>query len=159
MAHYQLDELDIKILKKIAENARIPFLEVARDCNVSGASIHQRVQKMVNIGLIKGSEYIFAPEKIGYETCAYIGINLKEPSQFNSVTAALKEIPEVVECHYTTGKFDMFIKLYARNNQDLLRIIHHKLQPLGLARTETLISFREAFRHQLSMDCFENQEE
>lgn len=155
MARYQIDDLDARILRLISENARMPFLEVARECNVSGASIHQRVQKMINIGLIKGAEYLFDPAKIGYETCAYIGLNLKEPSQFKDVTAALKEIPEVVECHYTTGTFDMFIKIYAKNNQDLLRIIHHKLQPLGLARTETLISFHEAFRHQLSMECLE----
>lgn len=152
MAQYQLDELDLKILKIVAANARVPYLEVARECNVSGASIHQRIQKLTNMGVVKGAEYIFDSEKLGYETCAYIGVNLKEPSQFNDVLEALKNIPEVVECHFTTGKFDMFIKLYAKNNQDLLSIIHSRLQPLGLARTETLISFQEAFRRQLSLE-------
>lgn len=153
MAQNQVDELDVKILELIATNARIPFLEVARECNLSGAAIHQRITKLTNMGLLRGAEYIFDAVKIGYETCAYIGLNLKEPSQFKDVTEALKRIPEVTECHYTTGKFDMFIKLYARNNRDLLRIIHHKLQPLGLARTETLISFQEAFRRQHSLDA------
>lgn len=87
--------------------------------------------------------------KIGYETCAYIGIYLKDPESFDAVTKALEAIPEVVECHFTTGKYDMFIKLYARNNHHLLSIIHDKLQPLGLARTETLISFHEAIKRQM----------
>ena len=135
MGHHQLDALDEQILKLIAGNARIPFLEVARACNVSGAAIHQRIQKLTNLGILKGSEYVIDPEKIGYETCAYIGIYLKDPESFDSVTRALEAIPEVVECHFTTGKYDMFIKI--------------KLQPLGLARTETLISFHEAIKRQM----------
>ena len=149
MGHHQLDSLDEQILKLIAGNARIPFLEVARACNVSGAAIHQRIQKLTNLGILKGSEYVIDPEKIGYETCAYIGIYLKEAESFDSVTKALEAIPEVVECHFTTGKYDMFIKIYAKNNHHLLSIIHDKLQPLGLARTETLISFHEAIKRQM----------
>lgn len=149
MGHHQLDGLDEQILRMIAENARIPFLEVARACNVSGAAIHQRIQKLTNLGILKGSEYIIDPERIGYETCAYIGINLKDPESFQKVMKALEKIPEVVECHFTTGKYDMFIKIYAKNNRHLLSIIHGKLQPLGLARTETLISFNEAIKRQM----------
>ena len=149
MGHHQLDSLDEQILKLIAGNARIPFLEVARACNVSGAAIHQRIQKLTNLGILKGSEYVLDPEKIGYETCAYIGLYLKEPEKFDHVAEELKKIPEVVECHYTTGGFDMFIKIYAKNNHHLLSIIHDKLQPLGLARTETLISFHEAIKRQM----------
>ena len=149
MGHHQLDTLDEQILKLIAGNARIPFLEVARACNVSGAAIHQRIQKLTNLGILKGSEYVIDPEKVGYETCAYIGIYLKDPESFDSVTKALEAIPEVVECHFTTGKYDMFIKIYAKNNHHLLSIIHDKLQPLGLARTETLISFHEAIKRQM----------
>ncbi|NDV82429.1 Lrp/AsnC family transcriptional regulator [Bacteroides sp. 51] len=149
MGHHQLDGLDEQILRMIAENARIPFLEVARACNVSGAAIHQRIQKLTNLGILKGSEYVLDPVKIGYETCAYIGINLKDPESFQKVMKALEKIPEVVECHFTTGKYDMFIKIYAKNNRHLLSIIHDKLQPLGLARTETLISFNEAIKRQM----------
>ena len=83
---------------------------------------------------------------------AYMGLFLKSPGQFPSVTEALKKIPEVVECHYTTGQYDLFIKIYAKNNQHLLNIIHNKLQPLGLARTESLISFKEAFKRQIPID-------
>lgn len=149
MAHHHLDALDKKILQLVAQDARIPFLEVARSCKVSGAAIHQRIQKLTNLGVLKGSHFDIDPEKIGYETCAYIGLYLKDPGDFDQVVEALKEIPEVVECHYTTGGFDMFIKIYALNNHHLLNIIHDKLQPLGLQRTETVISFHSAFERQL----------
>ena len=145
MGHHQLDTLDEQILQLIADNARIPFLEVARACNVSGAAIHQRIQKLTNLGILKGSEYVIDPEKIGYETCAYIGIYLKDPATFDAVTKALEAIPEIVECHFTTGKYDMFI-------------IHDKLQPLGLSRTETLISFHEAIKRQMPI-VVEDEEE
>lgn len=152
MAHHQLDALDKKILKMIAADARVPFLEVARACNVSGAAIHQRVQKLTSLGALKGSQFIVDPESVGFETCAYIGLYLKDPASFEDVTQALKKIPEIVECHYTTGQYDMFVKLYARNNHHLLSIIHDKLQPLNLARTETIISFHEAIQRQLPIE-------
>jgi len=148
MGHHNLDELDQKILNLIATNARIPFLEVARSCNVSGAAIHQRIQKLTNIGVIKGSEYIIDPEKIGFETCAYLGLFLKDPQSFDSVVEELEKIPEIVECHFTTGRYDMFVKVYAKNNHHLMGIIHNKLQAVGVARTETLISFNEAIKRQ-----------
>ena len=149
MAHHRLDYLDKKILRLIAEDARIPFLEVARACNVSGAAIHQRIQKLTNMGILKGSQFIIDPEKIGYETCAYIGLYLKDPEKFDQVVEGLKRIPGVVECHYTTGGFDMFIKIYAMNNHHLMNIIHDKLQPLGLSRSETIISFNAAINRPL----------
>ena len=148
----KLDRLDRQILQLIAQDARIPFLEVARVCNVSGAAIHQRIQKLTSLGVLKGSQFIIDPEMIGYETCAYIGLNLKDPEKFDAVVDKLKEIPEVVECHYTTGNYDMFIKLYALNNHHLLDIIHDKLQPLGLASSQTLISFHSAIDRQLPFD-------
>ena len=141
MAHRSLDQLDRKILRLIAEDARIPFLEVARECKVSGAAIHQRIQKLTNLGILKGSQFIIDPEKIGYETCAYMGLNLKNPEKFDEAVEALKKIPEIVECHFTTGEYDLFIKLYARHNHHLLNIIHNKLQTLGLARSVSLISY------------------
>ena len=149
MAHHNLDSLDKKILRLIAEDARIPFLEVARSCNVSGAAIHQRIQKLNSLGVLKDSQFIIDPEKIGYETCAYIGLNLRNPEDFDKAVEALRNIPEVVECHYTTGDYDMFIKIYAFNNHHLLNIIHDRLQPLGLSRSETIISFNSAFDRQL----------
>ncbi len=150
MAH-RLDALDKKILELVIADARIPFLEVARACNVSGAAIHQRIQKLTNIGILKGSQFNIDPEKIGYETCAFIGLYLKDPEKFDDVVEELRKIPEVVECHYTTGGYDMFIKLYAYNNHHLLNVIHDKLQPLGLSRSETIISFNEAINRPITI--------
>ena len=95
MRQTQLDGLDVQILQMIARDARIPFLEVARTCNVSGAAIHQRIQKLTALGIIKGSQYVLDAEKIGYDTCAYMGLNLKDPESFDQVLERLKEIPEV----------------------------------------------------------------
>ena len=152
MSLSQLDSLDIKILQMLAETARKPYLEIARECSVSGAAIHQRIQKLTSLGIIKGSVSLIDPSSVGYDTCAYIGFFLKDPSQFKYVVEELKKIPEVVECHFTTGQYDMFIKLYARNNDHLLHIIHEKLQHLGLSRTESLISFKEVFKRQIPID-------
>ncbi len=152
MTQVQLDSLDIKILQMLAVNARKPYLEIARACDVSGAAIHQRIQKLASMGVINGSETLIDPSTVGYDTCAYIGFFLKDPSQFKHVVEELKKIPEVVECHFTTGQYDMFIKLYARNNDHLLHIIHEKLQHLGLSRTESLISFKEVFKRQIPID-------
>ncbi len=149
MARQYLDSLDRKILKLIANNARMPFLEVARECNVSGAAIHQRIQKLTSLGVLKGSRFIMDPEKIGYETCAYVELYLKDPSSFESVVEALRNIPEVTECHFTTGGCDLFIKLYAKNNHHMLNIIHDKLQPLGLSRSETIVSLNVPIERQL----------
>ena len=159
MATQKLDKLDQRILHMISEDARVPFLEVARVCNVSGAAIHQRIQKLTAMGILRGSQFIIDPEKIGYETCAYIGLNLKNPEDFDHVLEALKKIPEVTECHYTTGNYDMFIKIYARNNHHLLTIIHDQLQPLGLSSSQTLISFHSAFQRQLPVTCILSDEE
>lgn len=151
MARHNLDSLDRKILRLIAADARVPFLEVARSCNVSGAAIHQRIQKLTALGVLKGSQFIINPEKIGYEACAYVGLFLKDPSSFDEVVEKLRQIPEVTECHYTTGGYDMFIKIYAKNNHHLLDIIHDKLQPLGLLRSETIVSFNAVIDRQLPM--------
>jgi Lrp/AsnC family transcriptional regulator for asnA, asnC and gidA len=153
MAQHQIDKLDKKILQLISQDARIPFLEVARECNVSGAAIHQRIQKLRNIGIIRGSEFVVDTYKVGFQTCAYIGIILKETTSFDQVVEELKKIPEVVECHYATGRYSMFVKIYAKDNRHLLQIIldHLTIIP-GVAHTETFqISLDEIFRRQLSV--------
>lgn len=149
MARPQLDSLDVKILQLLLENARRPFLEIARECKVSGAAVHQRIARLQSLGVFEGSELIISPSSIGYDTCSYVGFFLKDPSRLNEVIERLKNIPEVVECHFTTGRYDLFIKLYARNNDHLLQIIQDKLLCLGLARTESLISFKEIFNRPL----------
>ena len=153
MGHHQIDRLDKKILQLISKDARIPFLEVARECNVSGAAIHQRIQKLRNLGIIKGSEFIVDTYKIGYQTCAYIGIVLTDIKKFDYVVAELKKIPEVVECHYATGKYSMFIKIYARDNRQLLQnILDHLTLIDRVGHTETFqLSLDEIFNRQLSV--------
>lgn len=149
MNRQQFDKLDLNILKMLSANACKPYLEIARECGVSGAAVHQRIQCLTAAGVIQGSECIINPASVGYETCAYVGFFLRDPSQFNHVINELRKIPEVVECHFTTGQYDIFVKLYARNNDHLLNILQDQIQALGLARTETMISFKEAFRRQV----------
>ena len=113
----QIDDLDRKILDIITKNARIPYLEVARECGVSGAAIHQRVQRLIRIGVIRGSEFKVDPVLVGFKTCAYIGIFLERPGQFHDVVKKIQDVPEIIECHYTTGNYSLFIKVYARDNE------------------------------------------
>lgn len=146
---FQLDALDYKILKMLSENARRPYLEIARECGVSGAAIHQRVQKLYSMDVLKGAVTVINPSSLGYDTCAYVGLLLKEPSKSEMIMEAIRKVPEVVECHYTTGQYDMFLKIYARNNEDLLNIIQKNLSNLADTRSETLICFKEVFKRQM----------
>ena len=146
----QLDELDEKILSMITKNARTPFLEVARECGVSGAAIHQRVQRLLSIGVISGSEFVVDPLKMGYNTCAYIGITLGRAKDHKNVAESLKKIPEVVECHYTTGPFTMIVKVVAKNNIHLKNIIDDELQEIeGISQTQTFVSLETDFKRQI----------
>ena len=144
-----IDELDQKILKLITQNARIPFLEVARECGVSGAAIHQRVQRLLNLGVITGSEFILSPEKLGYNTCAFMGIYLEKASFHKQVVERLKKIPEIIECHYTTGQYAIFLKIQTKTNKHLKQLIDEEFQNIeGIARTETFMSLMVEFERQ-----------
>ncbi len=146
----QIDDLDRKILKLITANARIPFLEVARECGVSGAAIHQRVQRLMAMGVITGSEFLVSPQKLGYNTTAYMGIYLEKVSYDKKVLKQLREIQEVVECHHTTGQWAIFIKIQTKTNKHLMKIIDTDLQAIdGIARTETFISLEQDFKRQI----------
>ena len=144
-----IDELDQKILRLITQNARIPFLEVARECGVSGAAIHQRVQRLLNLGVVRGSEFILNPEKLGYNTCAFMGIYLEKASYHKQVVEQLLKIPEVIECHYTTGQYAIFLKIQTKTNKHLKQIIDEDFQNIeGIARTETFMSLLVEFERQ-----------
>ena len=143
-----LDELDYKILSLISNDARMSFLEVSRVCNVSGAAVHQRVQKMMANGVITGSEFWLNLEKIGYQTCAFLFLHVSETINLDMVIEKLKDIREIVECHSITGEFDIFVKIYALNNSHLYEIIQNRIKPLGVVRTETLMSYKELFHRQ-----------
>ena len=145
-----LDELDRKILRIIVQNARIPFREVAEMCNVSRAAVHQRVQRMVDMGVIVGSGYFVNPKTLGYQLCAYVGITLEKGSQYKSVSAGLDKIPEVVESQFTLGAFSLLIKLYAHNDQHLLELLNTKIQEIpGVAKTETLTALDQRIKRSL----------
>ncbi|MDE5829182.1 MAG: Lrp/AsnC family transcriptional regulator [Duncaniella sp.] len=152
MARQHFDSLDFKILEMLSSNARKPFLEIARETNVSGAAIHQRIQKLTSLGVIKGFESIIDPSAVGYDTCAYVGFILNDPTKFDAVVNQLTAMPEVVELHYTTGQYDILAKMFAHNNSHLLELIRGKLQELGGGRTETLISFKEVINRPLPIN-------
>jgi Lrp/AsnC family transcriptional regulator for asnA, asnC and gidA len=148
--YLQIDSLDRKILSILTKDARTPFLEVARECKVSGAAIHQRVQRLIRFGVISGSQFILEPKKLGYNTCAYIGIFLENASLFKDVSEKLIKIPEIIQCHYTTGQYSMFIKVYTRDNEHLKYILADKIQAInGISRTETFISLDVLVNRQL----------
>ena len=148
----KVDLLDLKILQIITMDARVPFKDVAEACGVSRAAIHQRVMRLTEAGVITGSGYNVFAKQIGYSTCTYVGIKLERGAMYKGVAAELEKIREIVECHFTTGKYDIFIKLYAHNNSHLLQIIHDKLQNLVSVRTESLISFKEVFKRQIPIE-------
>lgn len=146
----KIDELDRRILQIITQNARIPFKEVADQCGVSRAAVHQRVQRMYDIGVIVGSGYTVNPKMLGYQLCAYIGITLEKGSMYNAVTTELEKIPEVVESQFTLGGFSMLIKLYAKDDAHLLHLLNERIQEIpGVAKTETLTSLEQRIRREL----------
>lgn len=144
-----LDELDYRILNLISNDARVSFLEVSRICNVSGAAVHQRVQKMIGNNIITGSEFKINLAKIGYETCAYLTLQFDSSAYIEEIIERVKMVPEIVECHQTMVCNELFIKVYARNNMALKEIIRKNIQPLGLTRMDTTISCSESFHKQI----------
>lgn len=151
---FHIDSLDKKILKLLNIDSRMPFVEVARRCKVSGAAIHQRVQKMHEAGLIKGSSLLLNPSGMGYLTCAFIGIqvNLTSTSTHDEVFQKIRKIPEIVECHHISGKYSLLVKLYTRNNEHLKKIIVEQIQSIPeISFTETFISLETGFERQLEL--------
>jgi len=145
-----MDKLDRKILDIISQNARIPFKDVAEACGVSRAAIHQRVQKMIEMKIIVGSGYFVNPKELGYNTCTYIGVKLERGSMYKDVVPELEKIPEVVECHFTTGPYTMLIKLYARDNEHFMELLNGRIQEIpGVISTETMISLRQSFKREI----------
>ncbi|HMM11404.1 MAG TPA: Lrp/AsnC ligand binding domain-containing protein [Bacteroidales bacterium] len=152
---FHLDSLDRRILSILIEDARTPFVEIARRCNVSGAAIHQRVAKMQEAGLVSGAHFKLSPKAMGYQTCAFIGIqvNLVSNSTHNTVYQQIMEIPEIVECHHISGKYSLLVKIYTHNNEHLKQIIIEKIQSIPeITFTETFISLEAGFERSLPVD-------
>jgi Lrp/AsnC family transcriptional regulator, regulator for asnA, asnC and gidA len=147
---HELDEIDLKILEIIIRNARMPFKDVAVECGISRAAVHQRVNRMIDMEVIVGSGYHIDPRKVDYNTCTYIGIFLDKNGLYESVADQLRMIPEVVECHYTTGQYAIFAKVYAHNNEHLKSILSDRIQKIqGVTSTETFISLEETFKREV----------
>ena len=150
MANYQIDEIDRKILSFLVGNARMAYLEIARECNISGAAIHQRVKKMESSGIISGSRMVIKPAAIGLNVCAFISVNLSEDNKYPEVVAALKHVPEIVECHFVTGKAALFLKVYCFDNEHLMNILINTIQRIPyVLSTDTMISLDEAFSREV----------
>ena len=146
----KIDSLDKKILSILSKNARIPFKDVAAACGVSRAAIHQRVQRLIEVGVITGSGFDVNPKSLGYTTCTYVGLNLERGSMYKEVVKRLQTIPEIVECHFTTGGYTMLLKLYARDNEQLMELLNGKLQGIhGVMSTETLISLEQSIKREI----------
>lgn len=153
----KIDELDRKILSIISQNARIPFRDIAERCGVSRAAIHQHVVRMTERGIITGSGYTVNAKDLGYSTCTYIGVRLEKASLYNEVLPQLAEIPEVVECHYITGPYSMLVKLYTKDNDNLMYILSDRIQSIpGITSTETLISLAEGFMRNVPIPGVDN---
>ena len=143
----KVDKLDRKILSILSKNARIAFKDVAEQCGVSRAAIHQRVERLKEDGVITGSGFSINPKSIGYGTCTYVGISLERDSMYKNVVKKLQNIPEIVECHFTTGPYTMMVKAYVRDNEQLMKLLNDTLQSIdGVVSTETLISLDQSIK-------------
>jgi Lrp/AsnC family transcriptional regulator for asnA, asnC and gidA len=152
----KIDNLDRKILEIITLNARIPFKDVAAECGVSRAAIHQRVQRLIDLGVITGSGYTVNPKTLGYRTCTYVGVKLERGSMYRAAVKELMKIPEIVECHLTTGPYTMLTKLYSRDNEHLMDLLNSKIQEIpGVTATETLISLEQSIKREIPITYIE----
>ena len=146
----KIDKLDRKILSILSQNARIPFKDVAAECAVSRAAIHQRVQHLIENGVIIGSGFHVNPKSLGYTTCTYVGLNLERGSMYRDVVERISTIPEVIECHFTTGSYTMLVKLFAKDNEQLMDLLNNKIQSIpGVVSTETLISLEQSIKREI----------
>ena len=158
MTAYHIDKTDQKILSFLVNNARMPYLEIARECGVSGAAIHQRVKKMEASGIITGSRLIVKPSTLGLNVCAFISVTLSEASKYPEVVAALKRIPEIVECHFVTGKAALLVKLYCFDNDHLMEVLLDTIQNIPFIQaTDTMIALDEAFERQIWVKDYSNR--
>ena len=150
MQSYHIDQIDQKILSFLVKNARMPFLEIARECGVSGAAIHQRVKRLEANGVITGSRLLVKPQALGLNVCAYVSVSLSESNKYPEVIDAFKKISEIVECHFVTGKYALLLKIYCFNHDHLMEILVNTIQKIPYVQsTETQISLDQAIERQV----------
>ncbi len=148
----KIDGIDKIILHHLMQDARKPILSIAKEVGVSGAAIHQRLKKLEASGLIRGSKLVINPELLGYKTLAFVGIFLDAASKISSALKSLTEIPEVIESHYTTGNYAIFVKILCKDNAHLMHLLNKEIQSIkGVARTETFISLEQQINRQIKI--------
>lgn len=147
-----IDGIDKTILRALMKDARTPVLEIARAVGISGAAIHQRLRKLENSGLISGSKFVINPKALGYTTMAFVGIFLDKAKSNSDTIKQLKRIPQVLECHYTTGNWSVLIKILCKDNEHLMSVLNKEIQTIsGVSRTETLISLDQQIDRQIKI--------
>lgn len=148
---YQLDEIDKKIIYMLTDNAKTSLALISKNVGISTTAVHQRIKKLENSGVIENAVSYLNPRKIGYKVVSYIGVYLEQPSHYHDAVKALNEIKEVVEAHYTTGNYTIFLKVLCKDNDHLMQILN-KIQKLkGVTRTETFISLEQSINRQLKV--------
>lgn len=152
MSRSELDSIDRKILSLLVNDARKPFLEIARECGISGAAIHQRVNKLEAMGVITGSRLLVKPGAIGMGVCAFVCVSLSDATKYHEVISALKAVPEVVECHFVTGKYSLLLKVYCKDNDQFIDVLLHHIQTIPFVQeTDTMIALDTAFERQINI--------
>ena len=150
--NFELDKLDIQILNTLMEDATVPYTEIAKRLLVSGGTIHVRMKKMQDNGIVDGSFLTINPQKIGYDVCAFLGIYLEKGSQYKDTVKLLEQVREIVELHYCTGTYSIFAKIICRDTNHLREILNERIQAIqGIQRTETFISLEESINRQINL--------
>ena len=141
-----LDKLDLQIIQAMREDAEVSYADLGKQFFVSGGTIHVRIKKLEELGIVKGKRLAVDLKVLGYDIIAFIGIYLEKSSMYDNVAQALKNIPQVVRVNYTTGNYSMFVEIVCKDMQQLRFVLHDELQNIkGIERTETLISLEESF--------------
>lgn len=158
MPKLAIDAIDRKILQFLITNARMPFLEIARECGISGAAIHQRVKKLDEMGVILGSSLEVDPKTLGFDVCAIVGLRIADPQLHSSTIETLKNVPEVVECHFITGEYNMMMKIYCLSNEHLMHTLFDKILSIpGVIKTETFMSLSQVFCRQIDVKQIDDE--
>ena len=151
-AKFELDQLDIRILSLLMEDASMAYTEIAKRLEVSGGTIHVRTKKMEELGVIRGSTLQIDPQRVGFDITAFLGIYLERGSQYKHAVEQLRKIKEIVELHYCTGSYSIFAKIICQDTQHLRKVLNEDIQSVdGIQRTETIISLEESIRRQIQL--------
>ncbi len=150
--NYEIDNTDLKILEILMQDAKRPYTEVAKKVNVSQGTVHVRMNKMEEAGILEKTTLRINYAKLGYDITAFIGIYLEKSALYDQVLTKLKGIPEITSIHYTTGNYSMFVKIHCRDTNHLKEVLHDKMQQVeGIDRTETMISLEQSLDRNLKL--------